>query len=151
MLACPTPFPMTGSYALFVDTDRPLAEQRAELARIMRRNFHRHVKINGAAREWETVAITLPLRDGASGNRVVEMSDLIDATALTSAERGELDALRRDIANRPRIGPSKIHRAHALGERDTWAPVMAREMAKLGAMTARTHRRFGASAGAPAD
>ncbi len=138
MLRTPAPFPEVGSFALFVDTGLPAAQQRAELVRILR-----HDNIN----DRHFCAVAFPLRLGATGNRNVPIGELIDATPLTVPEQRELTDLQRDLRGRKRRNAIKAARSHALAQRLTWSVLLLTEQRKLDSLAARTDRRAGASAG----
>lgn len=124
MLRNPAPFPHVGSFGLFTDADLPVAQQRAELVRILR--------LAG------TMAfIAFPLRAGASGNTLVRLDEITDATPLTKTEERELTDLERALRGRARPNPTKATRRHALRERAIWSLVLNSELAKLHALEAR--------------
>lgn len=127
MLTPETPFPYPGSYALHVDTDRPAPEQSAELVRIL----------------WRTglhTGVAYPLREGASGNRIVEHGELIDATALDHYERKELAELYRELHGRVIRSVrmrEKAERLERLRSRATWAVFLGQQLRKHYERTAR--------------
>lgn len=139
MLKVPAPFPQVGSYAMFVDSNLPRDDQRAELVRIIRRPT--------VCDRGGDVAIALPLRIGASGNQVVDEADLLDATPLTGAEQRELTDLLNYIRARVRPDKTKMARAEALRSRLVMSDVMAIEQRKLAIVEGRTARRQGGSPG----
>lgn len=126
MLRTPAPFPHVGSFGLFTDTSLPVAQQRAELARILERG------VNSAL-------IALPLRLGAAGNQRVALADVIDATPLTKLEERELTDLERALRGRARPNPTKATRLNVLRERAIWSLVLNSELAKLHSLAARKH------------
>lgn len=127
MLNVETPFPYVGSHALFNDPDMP-KPQPTELVRILWRR-------EGFA------MISFPLRDGASGNKVVPADELIDASPLSGEETREFHDLDRDLIARgivavagtsgrpkrltPRQKALKARR-DALKQRMIFAPLMER-------------------------
>lgn len=114
LLSPETPFPQVGSYALLIDRDRPLEQQSAELVRILRR-----YRMDRDA----PVTVAFPLREGASGTKSVVVSDLIDATPLTSAESREMTDLGRALTGpRVRGRKAKAERYGQLRARAIWAP-----------------------------
>ena len=117
MLDPATPFPHVGSYALLIDEDKPLGEQRVELIRILRHNP-----------QLQTEAfVSFPLREGASGNMTARFSAIIDATPLTGAEGREMVDLGRELrGSRVRDRAKKEARRDALESRARWAPLMLR-------------------------
>ena len=124
MLRTPAPFPHVGSFGLFTDPSLPIARQRAELVRILRM-------------AGTMVFIAFPLRAGASGNTLVPLAEVIDATPLVRAEERELADLERDLRGRARPNPTRATRAAALRERAIWSLVLNAELAKLYALEAR--------------
>lgn len=132
MLASAAPFPQVGSYALLIDMDQP-APQPAELVRIQFRHLA-HPPESGL------VTVAFPLRNGADGTKRVRLTDLIDATPLTSAESREMTDLRRELAARgATVGRDgrittrtvrgrkvKAARYEALRDRAVWAPHFTR-------------------------
>ena len=147
MLRTPTPYPQVGSFALLVDVNLPVGQQRVELVRVMRLGV-------------STAAVAFPLRAGATGNTTVALADLIDGTPLTAAEEAVAERLEASLrgvrakagvrgtssrASRP--SPARAARYHALRERGNWSLVMSAELAKLEAREAREARRAGASPG----
>lgn len=114
MLSPETPFPQVGSYALLIDRDRPIERQSAELVRILRRY----------RMGWDApVTLAFPLREGAGGTKNGVLSDLIDATPLTSAESREMTDLRRALTGqRVRGRKTKAERYAQLRSRAIWAP-----------------------------
>jgi hypothetical protein len=126
MLSPETPFPYPGSYALHIDADRPAAQQSAELVRIL----------------WRTGAhtgIAYPLREGASGNRIVEHKELINATPLDQYERRELAELYRELHGRVIRSVrmrEKAERLELLRSRATWAVHLARLLRRMYERTA---------------
>lgn len=134
MLRVATPFPNVGSYALFIDSELPVSEQRAELARI----------VGSSADGNGEVLIGLPLRVGASGSRTVRIDQLKDATPLSEAEKAELQALREHLSGSPRPNRKKIERAEALRTRQIFAEkVMPYELLKLHKLQAKGQHSTG--------
>lgn len=138
MLRTPAPFPYPGSFALLIDKELPVERQRAELARVIRID-------SGDVTNWASIA--LPLRVGASGNRVVPLGDLIDATPLTRAEDVELRALQMAVRSRVRPNKAKLSRVEALRQRAIFSVLLASELAVMNSNEARSDRRQGASPG----
>jgi hypothetical protein len=131
MLSNQTPFPYPGSYALLVDPDAP-APQPNEL-----------VRINWRREGWAMVSF--PLRDGASGNKVVAFADLIDATPLSAEETREFHELDRGLGGRDPRNFSKGQRARAarrdaLRRRIVHAPLLERRMRDMRALHARQRK-----------
>lgn len=127
MLATPAPFPFPGSYALLVDPLLPLAERRAELARILER---------GAS----VALIALPLREGAGGNRRVPIGDLLDGTELTPVEAREMVDLARALAGcSGRTSKQKEQRTRydRLRARCIWSGPLRRQLDRLSARQAK--------------
>lgn len=119
MLASAAPFPQVGSYALLIDMDQP-APQPAELVRIQFRHLA-HPPESGV------VTVAFPLRNGADGTKRVRLTDLIDATPLSSAESREMTDLRRELTGqRVRGRKVKAARYEALRDRAVWAPHFTR-------------------------
>lgn len=117
MLTPETPFPYPGSYALYVDPDAA-APQAAELVRIQWRAIN-------------AVAVSFPLRAGASGNKSVPAADLIDTTPLTAAETREFHDLDLHLGGRSIRTPKQkrdMARRDALRERMIYGPIMDRLM-----------------------
>jgi hypothetical protein len=138
MLRTPAEYPHPGSFALVVDPQLPLAEQRAEMVRIQRR-------------DGDAVAISFPLRAGV-GYRVVDLSELIDGTPLTPKEHDELRAIESALVGRDRDSLTRAEkrrakRAAALRSRMMAALILASERARLDALHARSMRRHGGSTG----
>lgn len=124
MLTPETPFPNVGSYALLIDEDQPLGQQRAELVRI---HSLRLVREGHGHPIEKKATLAFPLREGASGNKTVPFAGLIDATPLTGAEAREmvdLDSELRGLKVRDRANKQARH--DALYSRATWAPHMQR-------------------------
>lgn len=124
MLSPATPFPYVGSYALYEDPDQP-APQRTELVRILaRRPDH----------DAAYAMVSFPLREGASGNKMVPEAALIDGTPLTDAEAREFHDLDRDLAGRTLRTKRQKHRGarrDALKGRMIWSRYLARQLAEL--------------------
>jgi hypothetical protein len=129
MLDSPTPFPYVGSYCL--------AELDGEhqLARILARR----VTPDNEAR----ALIGFPLRDGATGNREVAESELIDASPLTADEEREFHDLDRALFGRTQFRTDRQKRdkarRDALRRRIVFGPILDRLMRFLPA--ARRPRR----------
>jgi hypothetical protein len=85
MLRAPAPFPYVGSHALFEDHDG------THLVRICYRRWH------GGDDGYAVAMVAFPLREGATGNREVPESELIDGTTLDAAERRRLADLEREL------------------------------------------------------
>lgn len=130
MLKIPAPFPQVGSFALFEDPNLPAGERRAELVRVMR---------FGAG-----VTVAFPLRLGASGNRITELSSLIDATPLTREEERELTDLQRSLARQARPNRARIDRAESLRKRLIYSSLLATELKKLERLQAKGQPSTGA-------
>lgn len=126
MIKAPSPFPHVGSYALLIDVEQPVELRRAELARIFSL-----VEVEGTA---TLVNISLPLRTGASGTKVVELSDLIDGTPLSREEMRELADLDSALQGR-KLRTPKLKAAHerceALRHRLCFSQVLTAELSKL--------------------
>mgnify|MGYP006952660022 CR=1 FL=1 len=145
MLHTPAPFPFAGSYALHVDTSLPEDRQRAELVRIMRYDdarVGRSAGVNEASSHspCRNVAVSFPLRVGATGNRLIFAEELIDGTPLTKAEERELADLQRSLAGRVGVRPrptAKQKRAEALRHRLIFSQLLTAELAKLRAQEGR--------------
>lgn len=133
MLNQPAPFPYVGSYALFEDDDGD-----THLVRIQAKR---------PAREGPTervfALISFPLRDGASGNKVVAFDQLQDGTALTRAEQREFHDLDRALAGRsmrtPKQKAAKARR-DALRQRMLAEPIMTRMIRQVDAKVARQRK-----------
>lgn len=134
MLKVPAPFPQVGSYALLVDCNLPVEQQRAELVRIVRR---------GAG-----VTVAFPLRVGASGNRIVEEVELIDATPLDKAEQRVMHDIASALAGRDKLSKKQREmkaRGEALRQRHIMAGVMDIELRKLARLQARSQPSTGSN------
>lgn len=132
MLKVPTEFPQVGSYALFVDITLPLAQQRAELVRIMRRPT--------ICERGGDVAISFPLRTGASGSMIVPEDALIDATPLTKAEEREMHDISRALSGRDKLtNKQRVMKARGedLRDRHIMSAVMEIELRKLARLQAK--------------
>lgn len=108
MLDTPAIFPDLGSYAL---------HQEAGTTHLVR--IHQH-KAKGL------VLVSYPARTGASGNRTLELADLLDGTPLNEAERAEMAALAKAVEGRrksKRLEP-QFDRLNALLMRDFYAHVI---------------------------
>lgn len=140
MLKVAAPFPQVGSYGLITDPTLPVEMQRAELARILRHDGQLPDQ-DGEMRD--VVAIALPLRVGATGNKLVALDQVIDATPLTKAEERELADLQRYVAGRERPNKKKAARCEALRSRLIMSGVMAIELQKLGRLQARSQPSTG--------
>jgi hypothetical protein len=130
MLTPETPYPYPGSYALHVDMDQP-QPSAAELVRIMWR------RVDSEGRGF--VAVSFPLRDGASGNKVVPADALIDGTALSDAEQREFHDLDRGLRGCSGKTPGQKKRAarrDALKSRTIWSRFLARQLRELRARNA---------------
>jgi hypothetical protein len=115
MLNAETPFPYVGSHALLNDMDLP-APQPTELVRIQWRR-------EGFA------MVAFPLRDGASGNKVVPADALVDATPLTGEEQREFHDLDRALFGRSLKTPKQKRlkaRRDELKLRMVFGPMMER-------------------------
>lgn len=124
MLSPATPYPQPGSYALYEDPELPPADRHAELVRIIER---------GAA----VVLVSFPLREGASGNQRVPLSDLIDATPLSAEEGREMTDLQRSLVGksmRTKAQKSAKARLETLQSRAIWSGNMQRKIDRVGAM-----------------
>lgn len=139
MLQVASPFPHVGSYALFVDDQLPIGEQRAELVRIMRRPT--------ICERGGDVAVAFPLRSGARGSMLVDDAKLIDGSELSKAEERELADLLRYLAGRARPDKTKAARCEALRSRLIMSGVLRIELTKLAQAKARDARRAGGSIG----
>jgi len=127
MLAPDATYPYPGSYALLIDLDLPYP-QPTELVRIMWR------RVDNAGRGF--VAVSFPMRDGASGNKVVPTDRLIDGTPLTGEETREFHDLDRALDDRNPRNFSKRQRAKAarrdaLKQRMIWVPCLAKQLRNL--------------------
>jgi hypothetical protein len=127
MLAPDATYPYPGSYALLNDLDLPYP-QPTELVRIM----WRRVDADGHG----FVAVSFPMRDGASGNKVVPAERLIDGTPLTAAEQREFHDLDRALDDRNPRNFSKRQRAKAarrdaLKQRMIWIPFLADRLREM--------------------
>lgn len=136
MLSTPAPYPHVGSFALYIDEDRPLP--RAELVRVMRRDD-------------DLAAIAFPNRIGSSGNKLVAESDLIDATALTRDEERELTDGLGELRGRgdklsPRLRAVKA-RTETLRSRQLCSIILESELKILRSKQDREGRRAGATPG----
>lgn len=132
MLTPETPFPHPGSYALLLakaDPRRALsaapdAYEAPQLARIIRTYQQRPGVV--------TALISLPLRDGASGNREVDLDDLTDATPLTGKEAREMIDISRELTGkRVRDRQGKEARYAELRLRAVFAPLLELRLRKL--------------------
>lgn len=135
MIKAPAPFPHVGSYGLLIDTGLPVEQRRAELARVLGR-----FPEGRGGEQVELARISLPLREGASSVRTVELTELIDATPLTRAEErelGDLDAALHGRTLRSARQKAAAFRAEKLRERLCYSQILIAELAKL----ARLHRR----------
>ena len=123
MLIPQTPFPQAGSYGLYQDPELPCGERRAELARILEL---------GAS----VALISLPLRDGAGGNRRVPIADLIDGTPLDAAETKELTdcfrAMHQGTGRRRNVKAARARHA-TLKTRAIWSGPLQRQLDRLSA------------------
>lgn len=123
MLHPETPYPYPGSYALYECPER----RRVELVRIMWRRAGDH-----DAGAW--IAISFPLIDGASGNKVVAEGDLIDATPVSFEESREFHDLDRWLAGKAlntKKQKALAKRRDALKQRVIWAGFMATMLRQL--------------------
>jgi hypothetical protein len=130
MLSNETTFPYPGSYALLIDEDAP-PPTPDELVRI---NW-RQIRDSGSGAA-EVAMVSFPLREGASGNKIVPFAQLIDATPLTAEERREFHDLDRALDGRDPRNFSKAQRwraarRDALRRRMVHAPVMERLLRTL--------------------
>lgn len=133
MIQAETPFPYVGSYALFADPNLPLGQQRAELVRIQRRDDER-------------VWVSFPLRIGASGNKIVDLDQLIDGTPLDTAEKREHADLERHLRGRTKLTQKmreQAVRSEILRRRAIYSMVMHSERAKLASSQARKQPSIG--------
>jgi hypothetical protein len=133
MLNQPAPFPYVGSFALFEDDDG-----ETHLVRIQAKRPER----NGAT-ERVFAMISFPLRDGASGNKVVAFDQLQDGTPLTRLEQREFHDLDRALAGRSlRTAKQKAAKARrdALRARILAEPIMARLVREADAKAARQRK-----------
>lgn len=138
MLKVATPFPQVGSFALLIDQNLPVSLQRAELVRIIRR---------GAG-----VTVAFPNRTSASGNRIVDEGELIDASVLTDEERREHADLERHLHGRDRLTPklkALLQRSEALRRRAIWSTILESELAVMRNREAGQVRRDRGSIGRP--
>jgi hypothetical protein len=134
MLKTAAPFPHTGSFALYVDTNLPPAQQRAELVRLQYACF------------GSQVTVTFPLRQGAAGTKKVALAELIDGTPLDRDERREHADLERHLKGRSRLTPrlrDMLLRAEKLRQRAIFSMVLESELAKLRAIEARAAPSIG--------
>lgn len=139
MLRIATTFPHVGSYGLLIDANLPVDQRRAELIRIFGL-----VEAEGTT---PLASISLPLRTGASGTRIVELQELIDGTPLTKAEERELADTESQLRGRRiRSARQKADQARCeeLRSRLCFSQLLSRELEKLG----RLERRAQPSAGA---
>lgn len=142
MLTPETPFPYPGSYALHTDLDLA-PPQPTELVRIQWR------RVDSEGRGF--VAVSFPLRDGASGNKVVPADALIDATELAPEEQREFHILDRELIARGIVAavggdaPRKrltarqknlLARRDALKERMIWSRFIAPKLREMRARDA---------------
>lgn len=118
MLSASTPYPNVGSYALLVDTDAN-PNTGVELVRILERRV-------------SAALVAFPLRDGASGNKVVAIGDLIDASPLSDSEKREFHDLDRALFGRTqfRTPKQKLDKARrdALHRRILYGPILDRQL-----------------------
>ena len=112
MLATPTSFPHSGSYALYALGERLL------LARII-----------GAGRDGR-VSISLPAITTAGGQRTVELDELIDGTPLSDAEFADMQALEKRLAGASDRNTPAYRRWAALSQRYAHAVTLAELMAR---------------------
>lgn len=141
MLRIAALFPHPGSFALFVDTMLPVAQQRAELVRIQRRYEH---KALGSV--FDMAAVSFPLRQGASGSKAVLADDLIDGTPLNAEERKEHAILENHLRGRERLTPrlkEMLKAAEKLRQRAIFSMVLESELAKLRALEAKAAPSIG--------
>lgn len=129
MLSTPTEYPHVGSYALYIDPSLPIGQQRAELVRIQRRDDER-------------VWVSFPLRIGASGNKILDLSQLIDATPLDAAEKKEHAEIEAHLRGRETVRATPrlremVRRSEDLRKRAIFSMLLASELAKLAAIEAR--------------
>ena len=137
MLSNPAPFPHVGSFALFVDENKPMISRRAELVRIMRT-------------DGDHSAIAFPNRYGSTGNKLVPNDELLDATPLTKAEERALTDGQRDLRGRETLSPRlrKVKaRTDTLRSRQLASIILESELAVMNARHAREARRHGATPG----
>jgi hypothetical protein len=126
MLTPEATYPYPGSYALLVDSDLPPEQQCEELVRIHWR------RVDSEGRGF--IALSFPLRDGASGNKIAPADQLIDATPLTPEEEREFHDLDRALKGRSLRTPKQKRQ---LALRDTylsrvmWAPHMVRLLREM--------------------
>lgn len=133
MLKVPTPFPQVGSYAVHIDDTLPLAQQRAELVRILEI-------------DEQMALVAYPLREGSSGNRRVALAELTDGTPLTRDEQRELADLQRHLRGRDRLRGGQVRQAKRcddLRKRAIWSMVLESERAKLATLDARAQPSTG--------
>lgn len=118
MLSPSTPFPNVGSYALLIDSDAD-PKTGVELVRILERRV-------------SVALVAFPLRDGASGNKVVPVADLIDASPLTDSETREFHDLDRALFGRTRFRTPKQKQDKArrdeLHSRVLYGPILDRQL-----------------------
>ncbi len=144
MLSTPATYPHVGSFALYIDADRPMP--RAELVRIMRLDA---ASLIPPAPYRATIAF--PNRVGSSGNKTVPMTDLIDATPLSKEEERELTDGQRDLRGRGaelsrRLRAVKL-RTEALRSRQLSSIILEHELNIMRARADREARRSGATTG----
>jgi hypothetical protein len=126
MLTPEATYPYPGSYALLVDSDLPPEQQCEELVRIHWR------RVDSEGRGF--IALSFPLRDGASGNKVVPADQLIDATPLTAEEEREFHELDRALKGRCLRTPKQKKQAavrDAYLSRVMWASPMVRLLREM--------------------
>lgn len=119
MLTPETAYPYPGSYALHIDMDQP-PPQAAELVRVHWR------RVDSDGRDF--VAVSFPLRAGASGNKVVPADSLIDGTPLSGEESREFHDLDRALDGRSlrtKRQKALAARRDALKQRTIWSPFLA--------------------------
>lgn len=125
MLTPETPFPYPGSYALHTDLDLP-APQPTELVRIQWR------RVDSEGRGF--VAVSFPMRNGASGNKVVPADAVVDATELSAEEQREFHQLDRGLrgrSGRTKRQKAEIARRDALKERMIWSRFIAPKLREM--------------------
>lgn len=130
MLNQPAPFPYVGSYALFEDDDG-----ETHLVRIQAKRPERE-----GATDRVFAMISFPLRDGASGNKVVAFDQLADGTPLTREEQREFHDLDRALVGRSlRTPKQKIAKARrdALKARILAEPILTRLIRQVSGKAAR--------------
>lgn len=133
MLDGATEFPNVGSYALLLSPAPPAQHRQAgdpnqeevtgpQLVRILR--FNPQLSTDAF--------VSLPLREGASGNRTVPFSQIVDATPLSGAEGKEMCDLGRELkGQRVRDRATKQARFDALKQRAVYAPLLALQLRRL--------------------